>query len=194
LTDYRKAKAQGFSGEPKACFFAVVTEPGGKPALQQSSDPNPGFFISTTALTHPGKDRRRPEGQLDSNVIPFIVLPRQSSATLPGVALGDVAAVFRKSTNKLEMAVVGDIGPKRKLGEASIALHRALGNDPFVVRNGVRRARRGIGGRDVLYVVFPGTRSAMTSFSLEAIRAEGRRRLDAFGGDTAIRDCATKVR
>ena len=88
--------------------------------FSRAGGPNSGFFISTTALTHPGKDRRRPDGQLNSNVIPFIVvLPRQASATLPGVALGDLPAVFRKSPNKLEIAVVGDVGPRRKLGEAS---------------------------------------------------------------------------
>jgi len=194
LADFRKARAAGFTGDPKICFFAMVTTRDGRPVLQKEGDPKPGYYISTTALKSPGKPADRPEAQLDSNAIPFVVIPGKWNRRFEDAGLGDVAAVYRKSNGRLEFAVVGDTGPNNKLGEGSVALHLALGNDPFVTRSGVRRAGHGIGGRDVVYLLFPGSRSAMRAFTAEAIRAEGRRQLEAFGGEAKLKECAAAAR
>jgi hypothetical protein len=87
-------------------------------------------------------------------------------------------------------AVMGDVGPKRKLGEGSVALHQSLGNGPFVLRHGKRRAARGIGGRDVLYVMFPGSRKANEQITKERIDKEGEQLLDKFGGKERLLACA----
>lgn len=191
MTKFNQAKAQGFSGSPKICFFAMATHANGKPVIQGANDPKPGFFVSTTALQQPGIDIRTPQAHLDSNQIPFIVIPRhwQQSST-PGPKLGDFALVLRKSTGKMSFAVVGDLGPKRKIGEGSVALHQALGNDPFQIRFGKRRAFRGIGNRDVLYVIFPNSKIAGTQMTSELINREGQRLLDSLGGRDALLSCA----
>ena len=191
LADFNKAKAEGFNGPTKICFFAMATQQNGTPIIQGPNDPKPGYFVSTTALQQPGVDRKTPQAQLDSNRIPFIVIPRhwQQSAT-PGLKLGDFAVVLRKSTGQMSSAIVGDLGPKRKLGEGSVALHQALGNDPFRMRFGKRRAWQGIGGRDVMYAVFPNSGKSGEQITKELIDTEGAQLLGKFGGKEKLLACA----
>jgi hypothetical protein len=135
LPEFNRAKAEGFTGPTKICFFAIATDGQGRPIIQDPDDPKPGYFVSTTALQQPGIDKRTPQAQLDSNAVPFIVIPSSwHKGGTPGVKLGDFAVVVRRSTGKMSPAIVGDLGPKTKLGEGSVALHWALGNDPFVDR------------------------------------------------------------
>ena len=193
LTEFNQAKGQGFTGDPKICFFAMVAKDG-KPAVQGQGDPKPGFYVSTTALKNPGKNVDKPEGQLDSNTVPFIVIPGKWNKKFHNIGLGDVAVVYRKSNAKTEFAVIGDAGPGNKLGEGSVALHQTLGNDPFIVKSGVRRAGKGIGSRDVMYVIFPGSRTSMTAFTPAAIRTKGKELLGNFGGEQQLKNCADVVR
>ena len=191
LTDFNRAKAEGFNGPTKICFFAMATQQTGKPILQGPNDPKPGYFVSTTALQQSGVDKKTPQAQLDSNQIPFIVIPgnwQQSAA--PGVKLGDFALVLRKSTRQISFAIVGDLGPKKKLGEGSVALHMALGNDPFRMRFGKRRAWQGIGPRDVLYVIFPNSRTEGQQITTDLINSQGTRLLEEFGGKDRLLACA----
>lgn len=192
LPKFRQARAEGFAGPTKVCFFAMATNANGRPIIQGASDPRPGFFVSTTALRQPGEGVRTPQAQLDSNTVPFAVIPSTWQSTgRPGPKLGDFGVAFRRSTGKMSFFVIGDIGPRRKLGEGSVALHQALGNDPFVIRHGVRRARKGIGGRDVDYLLFP--RSAKPGEQLDAASIERFTRplLEDFGGIERLRACAT---
>ena len=190
MADFKQAKAEGFNGPTKICFFAMATGQNGKPILQGPNDPKPGYFVSTTALPQPGVDKKTPQAQLDSNVIPFIVIPRHwEQSEVPGVKLGDFAVTLRRSTGQISFAIVGDLGPKRKLGEGSVALHMALGNDPFRMRFGKRRAWQGIGPRDVLYVIFPNSRTPDQQITGELINSEGTRLLEEFGGKARLLAC-----
>jgi hypothetical protein len=75
-----------------------------------------------------------------------------------------------------------------------VALHRALGNDPFVERYGKRRALRGIPPRDVLTIVFPNSRKAGETITLEMIHEESERLLAAWGGEDRAKACAASTR
>jgi hypothetical protein len=44
-----------------------------------------------------------------------------------GAGLGDYAVVINRKTGALSYAICGDIGPRRKIGEASIAAAKAVG-------------------------------------------------------------------
>jgi hypothetical protein len=191
LSDFNKAKAEGFTGPTKICFFAMATKSGGVPIIQRESDPQPGFFVSTTALKQPNEAESTPQRQLDSNQIPFAVIPsswNKSPSSRP--KLGDFGVAYRRSTGATEFFVIGDLGPTRKLGEGSVALHKALGNDPFVKRFGKRRAMKGIGGRDVFYVMFPGSAVQNQKFDVSMIRARGEQVLASFGGKQRLEKCA----
>ncbi len=189
--EFNQAKAEGFRGPTKICFFAMATMPNGLPILQGPSDPKPGYFVSTTALKQPGQNAATPRAQLDSNQVPFAVIPKSwHQAGNPGPKLGDFGVAYRKSTEALEFFVVGDLGPNRKLGEGSVALHQALGNDPFVMRFGKRRAAKGVGGRDILYIMFPGTAQPDRKLDASSIKEVAGKLLEDFGGKERLVACA----
>ena len=83
-----------------------------------------GYFISSTTLearTPPRADGCGPKRYLDSEVVPFVVLPKGGFGK---VRVGDIAIVQHK--DKVVYAIVGDAGPATKLGEGSIALNAML--------------------------------------------------------------------
>jgi hypothetical protein len=191
LPEFRQADAEGFRGPTRICFFAMATDASGAPLIQGTTDPKPGYFVSTTSLKQPGQSSRTPQAQLDSNTVPFAVIPTTwQRSGQPGPRLGDFGVAYRRSNGKLAYFVIGDTGPRNKLGEGSVALHQALGNAPFVTRNGVRRALKRIGGRDVLYLLFPS--SAQTGERLDAASIERMARplLERFGGVERLQACA----
>jgi hypothetical protein len=196
MADYRLARSRGFRGSPRLCFFAMATDSNGVPLIQGTEDPRPGYFVSLTALKQPGGAARQPQrqqDQLDSHEIPFVVIPRDWPGVFQGLELGDFAVVMRRSTGQMTFAIVGDAGPRNKLGEGSIAAHRALGNDPFQMRFGVRRARLGIGGRDVAYILFPRSLKRGQTITPQLINEEGARLLERFGGVERLRACLSQM-
>jgi len=195
LSDFNKAKAENFTGPTKICFFAMVTDAEGAPILQKADDPKPGYFISTTAFKQPGVSSKTAQAQLDSNEVPFIVVPSQwHKQEFQGIRLGDFAVVVRKSNKAMSFAVVGDLGPRKKLGEGSVALHKALENDPFMLRpDGHIRAFKGIGPRDVVYIIFPGSRKTDQVVTNEIIKSEGEDLLAQFGGKERLLNCIAQL-
>jgi Fungal chitosanase of glycosyl hydrolase group 75 len=194
LFDFRQAKAEHFNGPTKICFFAMATDALGVPIIQGEADPKPGYFVSTTALKQAGEDIRTPQAQLDSNTVPFAVVPGTwQRSGKPGPKLGDFGVAYRRSNGKAVFFVIGDTGPRNKLGEGSVALHLALGNDPFVMRSGVRRADRGIGGKDVAYLMFPNSAQVGKKFNTSMIDQLAGEQLRAFGGIERLKACADSL-
>lgn len=194
LPEFRQAKAEGFRGPARICFFAMATDSAGIPLIQGDADPRPGYFVSTTALKQPGENVRTPQAQLNSNTVPFAVIPGNwQTSGKPGPKLGDFGVAYRRSNGKLAYFIVGDIGPRNKLGEGSVALHQTLGNDAFVMRFGVRRARQGIGGRDVMYLLFPNSARPGTRIDAASVEGVASPLLATFGGIDRVKECATEL-
>lgn len=194
LREFRQAKAERFHGPTKICFFAMAKDANGLPIIQGNADPKPGYFVSTTALHQPGENIDTPHAQLDSNSVPFAVIPGNwQTSGKPGPRLGDFGVAYRRSNGKSALFVIGDTGPRNKLGEGSVALHQALGNDPFMLRFGVRRARKGIGDRDVVYLLFQ--RTAQTGQKLDTVSIDriAGAQLQAFGGIGRLKECAESI-
>ena len=119
---------------------------------------------------------RHPDGSpVDADAVPFFVLPGGGFEREFGIKLGDVAAVVFK--DKVAFAVFADRGPRTKLGEGSIALHRALGHE--TIRNG--KFHDEAIDRDVLTIVFPGSGDGTPRTPAE-IDAIGRERFVRLGG------------
>jgi hypothetical protein len=96
---------------------------------------------------------------LNADAVPYIVLPLGGFISGLGLHIGDLAAVIYK--DRIVYAIVGDEGPKCKIGEGSIQLHQLLGNPVCRKRNAAGDCmdvdeNRGI-DNDVLFFVFPGS-------------------------------------
>jgi peptidoglycan hydrolase-like protein with peptidoglycan-binding domain len=127
-------------------WVGVLTSLSGAPLKQGPDDPSPGYYISTTSLQDTTRPKSDPHRYVDSEKIPYIVLP---GGHLGGATLGDYAVVINLANGKRISAIAADSGPKHKVGEVSIAVARALlgkaGSSPRT------------GGTDsgIRYVVFP---------------------------------------
>jgi peptidoglycan hydrolase-like protein with peptidoglycan-binding domain len=96
----------------------------------------------------PNTSLRDAQGRsLDPTVTPYVVLPGGFERDHPGVHLGDIVAV--QYQGKTVYAIYGDVGPRNKIGEASIATARALGISASPNNGGTSSG--------VTYTVFPGS-------------------------------------
>ncbi len=86
------------------------------------------YYQNDTSLHLNGKP-------LNSDVDKFIVLPPPVTNAVTGIVLGCQATVHYRG--KSSQAVVGDIGPTKKIGEISYALALALGINPSPISGGV---------------------------------------------------------
>jgi hypothetical protein len=120
----------------------------------------------------------QPDGKpVDSDAVPYFVMPQQFAKQYC-IVLGDVAAVVYK--DKVEFAVFADHGPKDKLGEGSIALHRSLGHE--VIEDG--KLHDVAIDKDAITIVFPGSGNGSPQ-SPDKIRQIGRDLFAKLGGKIA---------
>lgn len=100
------------------------------------------YAQTNTSLHQDGKP-------LNADVDLYIVVPPQIRDRVKGVVLGCQALLHNLRNGHSTPAVVGDVGPQRKLGEISVACAKALGINPSPVS----------GGEDshvIEYVLYPG--------------------------------------
>lgn len=107
-----------------------------------------GVIASKTWYRYPNKAKDDPAAYVDSETVPYIVIPPVIVQRTVGVVRGCKARVTYKSI--VVDCVVADKGPSKKIGELSIAAARALGI-PHSPRNG------GLQSPDLLYELWPGT-------------------------------------
>lgn len=135
---------------PNGRWIGVVTDGAGRPLPQQANHPAPGFLISTTSLEDPTRAVIDPLRYVDSESVPYVVLP---GGHLGRASLGDYAMVVNTENGKVVHAIAADSGPKNKIGEASIAVSRTL--------LGEKLSNPRSGGTDrpiIRYIVFPNSR------------------------------------
>jgi hypothetical protein len=136
------------AGQP-GNWWALVTHNGesnGQPLIQTATDPAPGFYIASTSLQDPNRDRKDPRRYVNSEAVNFIVLPRGLDL---GAKLGDFATVIRPASGVCAYAVYADVGPVAKIGEGSIALAAALGIPSNPKTGGIAHG--------IIYLVLPGS-------------------------------------
>jgi hypothetical protein len=131
--------------------------PAAGPGRRKGTELDPGSGQNQTSLRF-GNGRSIP-----SETVPYIVLPLNeagSGSFHPSIKMGDLAVIVFK--DKTTAAVCADLGPRTKIGEASIRVHEALQQvgcpDPCSRRdaNGFCvRVRNASVDEDVLYFVFP---------------------------------------
>ncbi|HEY4031842.1 MAG TPA: glycoside hydrolase family 75 protein [Caulobacteraceae bacterium] len=137
-------------------------------------------------------DAQGAETPLDADRVPYVVIPaagpgpwRGEFSRLTGVRVGDLGVVIKDGV--VVPVIVGDTGPYNKLGEGSLALHRALGRELCVDRDSGGVCRHVVDDMTsiddgVTTVLFPGSRPrGLTPDTVEAVvRAEGLRLWDDY--------------
>lgn len=132
-------------GTPGANWWGGPTTADGYPIEQKVYDPYPGMWVSGTAHFDPAYQEDSPYRYLDSERIPFFVLPANHNN---GAQLGDVGVCLNTVSGDNCYAVYGDVGPSDQIGEGSMRLANALGLDPDPKSGGTSE---GI----IAYLIFP---------------------------------------
>lgn len=185
------AEAVASGNYSQVAIFGMLTDKQNKPIVQGAGDALPGKgFISTTSMTIPHTSDGTQRHWVDATQVPYVVLP-SSFTSANHVKTGDVAVVYRPKTGAVAFGVFADEGG---FGEASVQLHRDLGNEPVTNPNppAAPRARRGI-DEPVITVVFPGVNvpgMADSAAWRRAIQQAGKTALDQWGGVTRLKTCA----
>ncbi|WP_141366962.1 glycoside hydrolase family 75 protein [Streptomyces sp. 6-11-2] len=143
----------------------------GRPTVRCNRSTDPQFF--PTAAYEQSNGLR-----LDAAQLPYVVLPAPSSIwdhRAYGVGGGSVAAVVYR--DRVQYAVVGDIGPSEVIGEASYATARSLGIPADPNGGGVRSG--------VTYIVFEHSRISAIEDHAAAVATGERLARRLVNGGTA---------
>jgi hypothetical protein len=106
-----------------------------------------GVIVTKTAYRFPGRRFDDPAAYVDSETVPYVVVPPVIVRAVAGIVMGCLA--FATYKGRRVAAMVGDKGPRTKTGEGSIELARRLGINPSP-RTG------GLSTPDVFFELFPG--------------------------------------
>lgn len=109
-----------------------------------------GIIASKTTYSYPGVPKDSPAAYVDSETVPYFVVPPVIRQKVKGVVLGCLVKATNTKNGKTSQGPVADIGPKTKIGELSMAAAKELGLDPNP-RVG------GTSDKIIKYEVFPGT-------------------------------------
>ena len=194
LADVKAAQEGGWHGPTRIVWHVIVTRDRSRhEPVVQSTGPYAGYFISATSLQNKAYKESDQRRYLDSRAVPFLVLPKRSAFLGQGGArLGDLAFVMDPKTQLYTFAVVGDLGPKNKLGEASIALAAAIKGvaiDPATVTGNTMRKL--VVPQEVVTLVFPGAKVA-APYGPAEIAAAGIDAIGRFGGLDRLKQCAAQ--
>jgi hypothetical protein len=108
-----------------------------------------GVIASKTAYRFPDMAVDDPAAYVDSETVPYIVVPPIVRQATRGKVMGCRARATNLTNGKQSWGVVADIGPRTKTGEVSIEMARRLGI-PHSPRTG------GSSVPNVLYELWPG--------------------------------------
>ena len=137
------------AGQP-GNWIGLATNTGkgsGFPLIQQLEDPQPSFYVSTTALRDSAFAYNDPRGYPDAEKVPYLTVPRNSAQKF-GWRIGDFGTVCTTGGSaSCVHGVVGDFSKENVFGRVSIQLAKALGleSDP---------KKGGVDDQTVVYVVY----------------------------------------
>jgi hypothetical protein len=140
-------------------FKDIVVVANGKPKIFPG-----GVIVSKTAYLIRGEKDDTPNRYVDSETVPYIVVPPVIINKTRGVVRGCFARVTYKG--KSVDCMVGDVGPRNKIGEISIAAARAVGI-PASPRSG------GEDRKIVQYEIFPGRKVTINGVTYPLMRRDG---------------------
>lgn len=107
---------------------------------------NPGndpYWQPDTTLHHNGNP-------INANSVPYVVVPPAIIQGVKGIVLGCQAEIYNKATGNKTAAVVADVGPHKKIGEASMEAARRVGVNCSPTHGGTSE-------KLIEYTIYPGT-------------------------------------
>lgn len=110
-------------------WVGVATK-NGVPYIQDQNDPAPGYYVSTTAYQLKQYHASSPDRYLDSEKIPYFVLPPQIIMAVPEIVLGSNFWITNLRNEKFTNGIIADVGPRKKLGEGSMKCAETLSINP----------------------------------------------------------------
>jgi hypothetical protein len=140
-------------------FKDIVVVEGGKPKIFPG-----GVIVSKTAYKIRGEQEDTPKRYVDSETVPYVVVPPVIIQKTKGVVRGCFARVTYKGQSV--DCMVGDVGPRKKIGEISMAAARAVGMNPSPRSGGEER-------KIVQYEVFPGRQATINGVAYPLMRSNG---------------------
>lgn len=98
--------------------------------------------------------------QLDQRIIPAFVMPGGTANPLRhfGARVGDLLLAFNPQNGVAVAAIVGDVGPRDKLGEGSVGMNMALLGRTGQPKTYAEALGLDTGGREMLIAIIPGSR------------------------------------
>jgi hypothetical protein len=142
-------------------WYGIVTDDIGHPIVQGLDCPAPGFYISATAYQWKQFHPFNPSRYVDSETVPYVVVSPLIRNAARGIVLGCKAIITYHG--RTINAVVADIGPRKKIGELSIAAAKALGFPHSPRTGGVESG--------VTYELWPGVPAVVNGITYDLIRA-----------------------
>ncbi len=149
------------AGYPTTSWYADIL------ACDENDEPiifDGGGIASRTAYEWKKLSKNDPNKWVDSNLIPYIVVPPVVRKKSKGIVLGCMAKIVNTQNRKYCWAVVADIGPQKKVGEISIAAARLIG-----INDNPRT-----GGTDdfvISYELYPGMPAQINGVTYDLIAA-----------------------
>jgi hypothetical protein len=159
------------AGSQAQGWWGISVGPDGRPYIQTEEDPNPGFYISTTALEDYGLPRNNPARYVDSEKVPFFVLPSKPHF---GASLADLGMFFNLETGASSWGIYADVGPANQIGEGSMKLNENLGFSSDAKTGGTEK-------EIIATVLFPGSKIGWPR-SNEELEAAAKAAFEKWGG------------
>ncbi len=158
----------GNAGHPGR-WYGIACDKKGVPYVQTVGDPAPGYYVSTTALMDISKKINDPSRYVDSQKVPYVVIP---SIPAFDIGLGDVGMSLNLSNGASSEFVVGDIGPRNKFGEGSIKLAQNLDLD-------ISAKTGGTDADEILYIFFVNSRIMWPATNDDILNLVSRKWIDS---------------
>jgi len=173
-------------GKDGSKWVGVAVHPGTNTPYIQGKDgvgPNPGYYVSTTALYDSKFPINNCAHWVDSEKYPYLVIPPTIAAL--GAKQGDFAVIYNERNKKMTYAIVADSGPRSKFGEISVAAANAIGVPSSPKTGGTNSG--------IAYVIFNGSGHGQGTIpELTEIESKGAELWQAFGELAALQKVPAK--
>jgi Fungal chitosanase of glycosyl hydrolase group 75 len=166
----------------------------GQPCLD-----NRDYLVSMTAIRAKNSGVQGDCDQskwVDALAVPAFVVPGNSLFQQRGVSLGDiVVGLTLHQPRQTALGIVGDIGPAKKIGEASVEMNRILdGLPPGSIPTNQADAEKRFQGPKTLFLILPGASNRVSQpIDAASVRSFAESRFNAWGGQARLEGCMSEI-